>query len=661
MSSEIHEMDQVEAFIGYFFKNNELILKKTSTENNACQKAFEDKTSAFYIKSKSDPENISHVQASHKKNIFSFFWGEIYNYKELCIDCGIEVSDSTQVTFSQLSTQLYIKYGKEFAIKINGIFNITIFDGRQQKIHLYADRYAAARPVYYYQDADVFIFSNKLKKLLIHENIQKTIDKTSIALFLKYSYIPSPGTMIKEIKKLQPGEVISIDGNGLEHKRYIDFEVNKKIHLPDEKIVEKYTDILKKSIIQKIETSKNEKIGIFLSGGLDSSANVALAASNAHAEFETFGVGFADPDMDERPYAKVVADFFNKKFNDYVFNGSEIVDFPRILWHLEEPFIENGLFLTYAGFKSAKGKVDVVIAGDGADQLFGTGGFASGRPIALRYILDKLKLKKVVKFFCDLLNPIFSYKENGFYKAKKMFERALNFNDWFFWGFDDYELKKLCNFQLPKKDMEVFKNSLEPWRKTFADYYDFSIIHQDIEHYVCQNVLVKSFRIADLFNIKLRESYLDNNVIDFLSSLEMANKTKGGLSSFFKGNRKTKYLHRQAMAGLLPDKILNKPKQGGCITMTLLLDDNNVRKSIFNYILSSIFLEEYLNTDYVKSLLENYEKTLLKPVYWQSYRDSRVSQIMNIFSLLLWYDLIYLNTSIEPSENSLFEYISTSK
>ena len=142
--------------------------------------------------------------------------------------------------------------------------------------------------------------------------------------------------------------------------------------------VSTYKDLLRKSISRRL--GKDRATGILLSGGLDSSANVALAAQCTEKKIKTFSVGFDDPAFDERPYAQIVSKYFNTEHYETAITGKEIEDLPKLIWHLEEPYFEFGLFLTYQGFAAAREEVDVVIGGEGADQLFGTGGFAGGLP-----------------------------------------------------------------------------------------------------------------------------------------------------------------------------------------------------------------------------------------------------------------------------------------
>jgi len=575
-------------------------------------------------------------------NISALFYGEIFNYDELINMIEWNQSNKKELSFSTLCCFLYQKYGIYFAKYINGMFSLVLRDEKEDILLLLVDRFGLSKPIYYRLSGDV-CFSSHLKRLLRDSNLKKEIDEASLALFLKYSYIPSPRTIIKGIKKLNPGEMIICHKDIYKKERYIDFQT-KPTKMSEEEAVHEYTALLTESISSKLETYNNQRVGIFLSGGLDSSANVALAAKLHKCKFETFGIGFNDPKVDERPYARIVARYFGVPFNEYLFDGSEIEDLPKLVWHLEEPFLENGLFLTYAGFKSAQSKADVVISGNCADQLFGTGGFAGGKPIALRYLLEKLHIQSLFSRAKKFTQAPLFYKDNALFKLKVLLDRGLSFNDWFFWGFDDHELKKICKFDIQSSTLDVFPNDLADVPLNLADYYRYSVVHQDIEHYACQNVLVKSNRIAEMFGIYTRDPFLDYKVIDFLLSLELLLKRKGGLFDYFIDNTKSKYLHRLAMENMLPPEILNKPKQGGSINMTLLLDDSNRRKMIFNHILTSNILKEYIAMGYIRKLLDEYEALNNKRIYWQNHCDSIASKILNLLSFSVWHSIIMENT-----------------
>lgn len=645
MLNRLNELNIIESYIGSynFYRADTSICRA----DDHTRYIFNDERLTLKAGFKID-QRSNHFRIARLSGISTLFYGELYNFDELIDKLNWNDGDKRNLSFSFLCCLLYQKYGFEFAKHINGMFSIVLRDRMEDVFLLIVDRFGLARPIYYSLSAKLN-FSSHLKLLLETHEINRDINKDSLALFLKYSYIPSSRTIIKGIKKLNPGEMIICKRDTYKIERYIDFEIKPK-KISEEEAVYQYTNILTESISTKLQTYSGQRIGIFLSGGLDSSANVALAAKLGKCQFETFGIGFENPEVDERPYAKIVAKHFGIPFNDYVFDGNEIEDLPKMIWHLEEPFLENGLFLTYAGFKSVGDKANVIISGNCADQLFGTGGFAGGKPIALRYLLDKLHVLSLFDIAKRIIGAPLFYKDNVLFKLKVLLDRGTNFNDWFFWGFDDYELKKLCKFDAQSSVLDVFPDDLADIPLNLAGYYRHSVVHQDIEHYACQNVLVKSSRIAEMFGICNRDSYLDYRVVDFLLSLELPLKRKGDLFDYFQGKTITKYLHRLAMEEMLPPEILNKPKQGGSINMALLLDNPQRRNRIFKYILSSNILAEYLDMQYVAKLLAEYEGLSKKRIYWWNHRDSKANKILYLLIFTLWHD-IFLNNKMKGSHN----------
>ena len=653
MLNRPNEINIIASYTGaYCFNNNE----DSRRENNNSRSYIvndESLTLQIHFKKNQKPRDF---QIAKWNNIAALFYGELYNFDELIDRLNWNDGDKRDLSFSHLCCLLYQKYGLYFAKYINGMFSLILRDRKKDLFLIIVDRFGLTKPIYYKISGKLY-FSTHLKILLAKQDIDRDIDKESLALFLKYSYIPSPRSIIKDINKLDPGEMIICKKDSCKIERYIDFNI-KPTKLSEEEAVYQYTKLLTESISNKLETYGNQKIGIFLSGGLDSSANVALAAKSNKCKFETFGIGFNDPRIDERPYARIAANHFGVPFNDYVFDGSEIEDLPKIIWYLEEPFLENGLFLTYVGYKLAQSKSDVVISGNCADQLFGTGGFATGKPIAMRYLLEKLYLKYFISKAKRITHIPLFYKDNIFFKLKVMLDRGVSFNDWFFWGFDDHELKKLCNFNIQPSFMDVFPDDLSGVPLSLDEYYNHSVIHQDLEHYACQNVLVKSNRISEMFGLITRDSYLDYKVVDFLLSLELPLKRRGSLIDYFQGKTKTKYLHRLSLERMLPLEILSKPKQGGFVDMSVLLSDSNRRDIIYKHILGSNILKEYFDMGYVSDLLKEYEALLHKKIYWQSHRDSKTNKILYLLTFSLWYEIFLKNSEKHNWDAKLSEMLS---
>ena len=602
--------------------------------------------------------------------------GEINNYQDLLNEL-LERGKTCRGDLD-LTINLYRLYGPEFAKKLNGLFSLAILDERDSSFILLNDRFGLAHQVYWTTIGSRFYFATHLKTLLALPEIKREIDPEALNLFLKYSYIPSPWTIFKGIQRLPAGNLLTFKKGKVEVTPYWKFP-NSNNHVVDiQEAIFTYKELLKKSISRRL--GANEKVGILLSGGLDSSANVALAAECTGQKLKTFTVGFDDPDFDERSYAKIVAQHFNTQHYETSITGEEIEDLPKLIWNLEEPYFEFGLFLTYKGLAAAKDEVDVLLGGEGADQLFGTGGFAGGRPAALHYLLKKYHLLGLGKQAAKIIKGTYFYEhDNLAFKFRMLWDRAIDLNNWYFYGYDQHELLKLYrdpklavipkifpdylatrNSQLVTRNSKLATrhstlNTLPP---SFPEFYLQTQINQDLKHYVNENVMVKSGRMADMLNLTLRESYLDTEVTDFLVSLDYPLKRSGDLLDHLRGNIKTKFLHRKAMEDLLPPEVMEKPKQGGFVPVMIFLKNPDLRKNIYRHLLNSEIIKEYFRTDYLNNLFESYEEFQGKKIYWHNFYNSKANRILFLLTFDIWHHFYIDNKVLELTPPKLSDYLN---
>ena len=603
----------------------------------------------------------------------SLICGEIHNYSSVVKDLPGEVNCGGDL---DLFIHLYRAFGPKFARKLNGLFSLAILDQQESSLIILNDRFGMAHQVYWTMTGSRFYFATHIKTLLILSNIKKEIDFEALNLFLKYSYIPSPWTILKGIRKLAPGHLLIFKEQRVSANPFWEFSVPSGEKGDFQEAIRTYKELLKKSISKRL--SPNGKTGILLSGGLDSSANVALAAESTGKKLLTFSVGFEDPAFDERPYAKIVAQHFNTQHYETSITGDEIEDLPKLVWHMEEPYFEFGLFLTYAGLSAAQKEVDTVIGGEGADQLFGTGGFAGGRPVALHYLLLKYHLLPLAKRTAGIFKkPYFYDYDNLAFKLRLLWQRSIDLNNWYFYGFDHHELLKLYKnpglATIPRifpdgLNTEHFNTDLASLHPTpytlhpsFEDLFLQTQINQDLKHYVNENVMVKSGRMADMLGLTLRESFLDTEVTDFLTSLDFSFKRKGGLFDHLRGKIKTKYLHRKAMEDLLPSEIMQKPKQGGFVPVMIFLKNPEMRKKIYYHLLDSKGMKEYFRPDYLKNLFEGYEHMQGRQIYWHNFYNAKANQILFLLTFDIWHHFYVRNNFFEVDLPLLSLYFNSKR
>jgi len=238
-----------------------------------------------------------------------------------------------------------------------GMFAFAIWDTRDNSLFLARD-HLGQKPLFFYWNGDEFLFASEVKGILASGLVKPEIDLDGLWHYVSLRFIPDRYSLFKGVQKLSPGELIVFSKEGVKKKRHLGFRVPKDKMKDEQSASRTYLELLGKAVEARTESDRD--VGVFLSGGLDTSANVALAARAADKRIKTFTIGFDDPAFDERPFADIVAKHFNTEHFEYVITGREIDDLPRLVWNLEEPYFELGLFLTYLGLKSAKQEAHLI-------------------------------------------------------------------------------------------------------------------------------------------------------------------------------------------------------------------------------------------------------------------------------------------------------------
>jgi asparagine synthase (glutamine-hydrolysing) len=313
--------------------------------------------------------------------------------------------------------------------------------------------------------------------------------------------------------------------------------------------------------------------------------------------------------------------------------------------------------LTYLGLASASKEVGVVVGGEGADQLYGTGGFVKGMPAAMRYLFLRCGLIAPLSLTAGLLRGDFFYNRDNFaFKSRLLLSRVADLNDWYFYGYDQHELGLLHKNRMLSKVPKIFRES-GPTPPSFEAFYLETQINQDLKHYVNENVMVKSGRMADMLNLTLRESYLDTEVTDFLVSLPYEFKRKGDVLDHLRGKIKTKYLHRETAKDILPREVLVKPKQGGFVPVMIFLKDRALREKIYRRLEKSEAINEYFNPEAVKAVFANYEQNAGREIYWHNFYNSKANRILFLLTFDLWHHFYMNGSGVGGEAPTLNEYL----
>jgi asparagine synthase (glutamine-hydrolysing) len=309
------------------------------------------------------------------RSIVIVFNGEIYNYKKL--RKGLKEKGHRFYTDSDTESivHLFEDYGIECVNHLEGMFAFAIWDKNKQRLFIARDR-LGVKPLYYCQKDGKFIFSSEVKVILASGMVPKELDKQAVYHYLSYYCVPSPWTIIKDVRCLPPGYLLTISQRGeAQVKQYWDVEfkgVKEDVQPEDvnnirHQIRELVTEAVEKRLISDVP------LGAFLSGGIDSSIIVGLMSRMMSQPVQTFSVGFTsseDKQFDERSFAKLIAEKFKTDHREVIVNGRDVYQYiPRLIWYMDQP--SGDAIQTYFVSEAARNKLTVSLSGLGGDELFG--------------------------------------------------------------------------------------------------------------------------------------------------------------------------------------------------------------------------------------------------------------------------------------------------
>src|SRR5919106_6666032 len=298
--------------------------------------------------------------------IWVVFNGEIYNYRELRQELEKRGHRFSTDTDTETIVHAYEEYGEKCVTKFNGMFAFAVWDSREQALFLARDR-VGVKPLHYFVNDHGIFFASELKALLACEKIPKELDREALDSFLTFEYVPAPLSILKGIRKLLPGHVLTFRNGAISTWQY--WEVpSHEISGNEEDLRERLYDLLKDAV--RLRLVSDVPLGAFLSGGVDSSSIVCLMNEFVDQPVKTFSIGFDDPSYNELPYARLVANRFGTEHHELTIRPNVLDLITGVMRQLDEPLADVSILPTYLISKLARQHVVVVLSGDGGDELF---------------------------------------------------------------------------------------------------------------------------------------------------------------------------------------------------------------------------------------------------------------------------------------------------
>lgn len=491
------------------------------------------------------------------------FNGEIYNYQELkakyLADKGIDFHSTSD---TEVLLYLYKDLGKEMLQELNGFFAFAIYDKQDGSLFIARDR-MGIKPLLIYRDADQVIFASEMKALLSFP-IKRELDPVALRMYLQLNYTPAPLTMLKRVSKLDAGSYMTISAKGEVH-------MDKFYTIPRTYSTQPYSkgyEQAKTELIGLLDASVQKRLisdvplGAFLSGGIDSSAIVALATRHT-PHINTFSIGYKDePFFDETYYAELVAKKFGTQHTTFSLSNNDLYEHLfDILDYLDEPFADSSAIAVYILCKQTRQKATVALSGDGADEMFG----GYNKHYAEYKALQGSVVNELVKASGPVLGMLpksRNSKVGNLFRQLDRFATGMRMTPaeryWRWCAFiDEDEALDLLGDnvrQLAVKQNGIYKNIKETiLAVTGEDACLNDVLYTDM-HLVLQNDMLTKVDLMSMANsLEVRVPFLDHNVVDFAFSLPDDMKV-------FKGFKKR--IVKDAFKDILPEELYTRPKHG---------------------------------------------------------------------------------------------------
>ena len=564
--------------------------------------------------------SLGHQPLSNEDNrVWIVFNGEIYNYQELRADLISRGHVFKTHTDTEVIVHLYEEFGEGCVQKLRGMFGFAIWDDRRETLFLARDR-VGIKPLYYYLDDRCVVFGSEIKAILADPEVVPEVVPGMIDRFLSFYYVPGEETLFRNIFKLAPGSYMVIRNGKAVTKQYWDLEFSPTAQ--DEKAAEeKLIELLEESV--RLHMISDVPIGFLLSGGVDSTAMLALTVGKNDRPLSSFTLGFSSPGIDdERPYAQLAAKRFGCEHHEMTISSKEFIDFmPSFAWHMEEPVCEPQAVALYYVSRLAKDYVKVLISGEGGDEAFA--GYQTYRGVLWVERLKSLlgPLKGPVSSALSASNQVF--RSHRIEKYAPMLRLPLE--EYYYSRTSSpflYFNSNAAEYYAPDFLSHVDKNASLSVVKRYLHKDGVKgrvnrMLYVDTKTSLPDDLLLKADKMTMANSIELRVPLLDHVLLEFAARLPENQKVRG---------LTTKYIAKKVLRDRIPREIIERRKAGFPVPWTRWLQ-TDLKSWISDILLDS----QTISRGYFKkSALEHLLKENLE-------HGSYSKEVLSLISLELWH------------------------
>jgi asparagine synthase (glutamine-hydrolysing) len=504
-----------------------------------------------------DLETGDPPMTSEDRRIGAVLNGELYNFQRLRDKLAQEGHRFSSHGDTEVLAHLAETLGAaDIARKLDGMFAFATWDSGSERLLLGRDR-MGKKPLYYWHGAGTLVFASEIKGVLAHPAAPRELNQRALSAYLTFGYVPTPETFFDGIVSLPPGHVLTYEPGGTPKvERYWTLPLPgaddgvATLDIGMEEAAAEVRRLLQAAIKRRLVA--DVPLGAFLSGGIDSSAIVALMAGVMGEPVKTFTIGFDDEDgFDERPYAQAVADRFGTEHHAEVAHPEAVELVERLVHHHDQPFGDSSAVPTFLLNEVARKNVTVALSGDGGDELFaGYERFAAGVAVE-RFLAVPRPVRQGFRGFLDRVPGD---------AARGRVRRVQRFAANAELGMPDAYLEWIS--YVPDSWRRRLLEPADDWaRIEYARHWDATrgartldrLLALNIDTYLVDDLLVKMDRTSMAHGLEVRSPFLDTELAEFAARLAPSLKARG---------ISLKRVLKHAVADLLPPEILNRPKRG---------------------------------------------------------------------------------------------------
>ncbi len=488
--------------------------------------------------------------------------GEIYNYRALRDELAAKGHAFRTDSDTETLVHGWEEWGERLPERLLGMFAFAVFDARDGTLFLARDRFGQ-KPLFYAETVDAFVFGSELRALRRHPSVGSRVDRRALRKYLAYEMAPAPHAILEGVRKLSPGRRLVVRGGRVASlEAYYRPTFSPKTALSVDEAKERLWDHVKRSVASQLMA--DVPLGVFLSGGVDSSAIVAAVREvDPGRKLLTFSIGFDEKSFDESPFAAEVARQFGTDHRTHAFTAAQlretVAELPRLL---DEPFADASVLPTFLLSRFTRGTATVALGGDGGDELFaGYDTFAAHRVartygrVVPRFVESALVAPLVRALPVSTANMSFDFRARQFLRGARLPE-ALRTYGWM----ASFHPAELAEILAP----EALGEEPTTWESLFSELLELDgevagedsvdrQAHALLGTYLAEDILTKVDRASMAVSLEVRAPFLDHELADWVNRLPASMKMRGGAK---------KWLLRETLRGKLPDSILDRPKKG---------------------------------------------------------------------------------------------------